>query len=250
MSRPDPLNFHAITLFPEMFKALDSGVVGRAKDRNLIDIKHWNPRDYTEDNYRKVDDSPFGGGSGMVMLVRPLQKAIEAARTDSNNPKIIYLSPQGRLLDHDLAKELADNNNDLILVSGRYEGIDERLMKVEPGVEVSIGDYVLSGGELASMVLIDAVSRQLPGVVGKTESVENDSFCQGLLEYPHYTRPEVLDDLRVPSVLLSGDHAKISKWRRKESLGRTWLKRPDLLEKIELTEDDRILLNEFIENLS
>lgn len=240
------MKFGVITLLPEMFKAMDFGVIGRAKEKDIINLTLFNPRVYTEDKYRKVDDSPFGGGPGMVMMAEPLQKAIIAAKKGSKNPKIIYLTPGGEPLSHNLAKGLANKGDDLILVSGRYEGIDERLMELHPGIEVSIGNYVLSGGELASMVLIDAVSRQLPGVVGKMDSVENDSFYNGLLDHPHYTRPEIFENNRVPGVLISGDHAKIARFRRKEALGRTWLKRPDLLEKIELTEDDIMLLNEFI----
>lgn len=233
-----------------MFTAMDAGVVGRAKEKGLIDLNLWNPRDYTEDNYRKVDDAPFGGGPGMIMMVEPLQKAIQAACKGIKRPKVVYLTPSGKLLNHRLAKELADNKEDLILVSGRYEGIDERLVAMEPGTEVSIGDYVLSGGELASMVLIDAVSRQIPGVLGDEASAKNDSFYEGLLDHPHYTRPEALGGHQVPGALLSGNHAEISRWRRKEALGRTWLKRPELLGKIELTSEDRMLLNEFIEDLT
>jgi tRNA (guanine37-N1)-methyltransferase len=244
------VRFNIITLFPDMFTAIDYGVVGRAKENGLINLKCWNPRDYTEDNYRKVDDSPYGGGPGMVMLVKPLQVAIQAARRDGNESAcVVYLTPQGKLLNHDLVKELSLQKN-LILVSGRYEGIDERLMAIEPGMEVSIGDYVLSGGELAAMVVIDAVTRQLPGVVGDADSVGQDSFFAGLLDYPHYTRPEIVDEYKVPEVLLGGNHAKVERFRKKEALGRTWLRRPELLAKIELTAVDRMLLNEFIEEIS
>lgn len=244
------MQFNIITLFPEMFTAMDYGVIGRAKENGTISLKFWNPRDYTEDNYRKVDDSPYGGGPGMVMLVKPLQDAIEAAR---NNNKlaapIAYLTPQGKLLDHGLAKELALQEK-LILVASRYEGIDERLMAIEPGIEISIGDYVLSGGELAAMVVIDAVARQLSGVVGDADSILQDSFVMGLLDYPHYTRPDSIRGYSVPEVLLNGNHADISRWRKKQALGRTWLRRPDLLAKIELTAADRMLLNEFIKDLT
>ena len=245
------MKFNIITLFPEMFTAIDYGIIGRAKENELISLKFWNPRDYTEDNYHKVDDSPYGGGPGMVMLVKPLQAAIQAARQANSDPDlVVYLTPQGKLLNQELVIELASQKN-LILVAGRYEGIDERLTKIEPGIEISIGDYVLSGGELAGMVVIDAVARQLPGVVGDADSVKQDSFSSftGLLDYPHYTRPEVIDGHVVPKVLLGGNHAEITCWRRKEALGRTWLRRPDLLEKIELTAADRMLLNEFIENI-
>jgi tRNA (guanine37-N1)-methyltransferase len=244
------MRFDIVTLFPEMFIAMDYGVIGRAKEGEIINLNCWNPRDYTEDNYHKVDDSPYGGGPGMVMLVKPLQAAIQAARKNSGDfASIIYLTPQGKLLNHDLVKELTLQKN-LILVSGRYEGIDERLLEIEPGIEISIGDYVLSGGELASMVLIDAVTRQLPGVVGDADSVIQDSFSAGVLDYPHYTRPETIENIKVPEVLLGGNHAEISRFRRKMALGRTWLRRPELLTKIELTAADRMLLNEFIEETS
>ncbi|MBU0744405.1 MAG: tRNA (guanosine(37)-N1)-methyltransferase TrmD [Gammaproteobacteria bacterium] len=242
------MRFDIVTLFPEMFAAIDYGVVGRAKENDLISLNCWNPRDYTKDNYHKIDDSPYGGGPGMVMMVPPLQAAIQAARKDDGaETLVVYLTPQGKLLDHDLVMDLTTKKR-LILVSGRYEGIDERLMKIEPGIEVSIGDYVLSGGELASMVIIDAVTRQLPGVVGDAGSVEQDSFVGGLLDYPHYTRPEEIEGYKVPAVLLSGNHAEIDHFRKKQALGRTWLKRPELLAKIELTAADRMLLNEFIKD--
>ncbi|MDR1057789.1 MAG: tRNA (guanosine(37)-N1)-methyltransferase TrmD [Coxiellaceae bacterium] len=244
------MRFDIITLFPEMFSAIDYGVIGRAKGRKLIDLKFWNPRDYAENDYRKVDDSSYGGGPGMVMMVKPLQAAIQAAHKDNNeSTTVIYLTPQGKLLKHNLVMELVTKPV-LILVSGRYEGIDERLMEIESGIEVSIGDYVLSGGELAAMVIIDAVARQLPGVIGDGGSVMQDSFSQGLLDYPHYTRPGVVDGYKVPEVLLSGDHAAVERFRRKEALGKTWLKRPELLTKIELTAVDRMLLNEFIGDLT
>jgi tRNA (guanine37-N1)-methyltransferase len=244
------MQFNIITLFPEMFAAMDYGIIGRAKDKGIINLTCWNPRDYTEDNYRKVDDSPYGGGPGQVMLVKPLKEAIQAARCSNQEfSQVIYLTPQGKLLNHNLVKELTGQKN-LILVSGRYEGIDERLMEIELGIEISIGDYVLSGGELAAMVLIDAVTRQLPGVVGDADSVGQDSFFAGLLDYPHYTRPEVIDNLKVPEVLIGGNHAEITRFRRKAALGRTWQRRPELLTKIELTAIDRMLLNEFIEEMS
>jgi len=241
------MRFDIVTLFPEMFSAINYGVIGRAKEHKLIELNFWNPRDYTKDNYRKVDDSPYGGGPGMVMMVEPLREAIQAARKENSSPvKVIYLTPQGKLLTHSLVNELATHKS-LMLISGRYEGIDERLMEIEPGIEVSIGDYVLSGGELAAMVIVDAVTRQLAGVVGDVDSVTQDSFVNGLLDYPHYTRPEDVAGYKVPEVLLSGNHASIERFRRKNALGYTWLKRPELLAKIELTVDDRMLLNEFIE---
>lgn len=243
------MQFDIVTLFPEMFAAIDYGVIGRAKENKLIGLKCWNPRDYTEDKYHKVDDSSYGGGPGMVMMVEPLQAAIQAARKVGNeSAQVVYLTPQGKLLNHKLVMKLAAQKH-LILVSGRYEGIDERLMAIEPGMEVSIGDYVLSGGELAAMVVIDAVTRQLPGVVGDADSVAKDSFTEGLLDYPHYTRPENVAGLKVPEVLLGGNHAEIERFRRKQALGHTWQKRPELLTKIELTAADRMLLNEFIEEI-
>ena len=233
-----------------MFTALDCGITGRAKENGLITLECWNPRDYTKDSYHKVDDSPYGGGPGMVMLFEPLQLAIQAARQADIEPaSVVYLTPQGKLLDQDLVTTLATKKR-LILLAGRYEGIDERL--IELGVidmEVSIGDYVLSGGELAAMVVVDAITRQLPEALGDADSAKQDSFASGLLDYPHYTRPEFIDEHGVPKVLLSGDHAMIVRWRRKQALGRTWFRRPELLEKIELTAADSMLLNEFIKGI-
>ena len=241
------MRFDIITLFPQMFTALDCGIVGRAKENGLITLDFWNPRDYTKDNYHKVDDSPYGGGPGMVMLFEPLQSAIQAARLASNEPPtVVYLTPQGKLLDQNLADELSTKKR-LILLAGRYEGIDERLVELEVDTEISIGDYVLSGGELAAAVVIDAITRQLPGALGDANSAKQDSFAHGLLDYPHYTRPEFIANSSVPKVLLSGDHAAIARWRQKQALGRTWQRRPELLTKIELTATDSMLLNEFIE---
>jgi tRNA (guanine37-N1)-methyltransferase len=244
------MRFDIITLFPQMFTALDCGITGRAKENGLITLECWNPRDYTKDSYHKVDDSPYGGGPGMVMLFEPLQLAIQAARQADIEPaSVVYLTPQGKLLDQDLVTTLATKKR-LILLAGRYEGIDERL--IELGVidmEVSIGDYVLSGGELAAMVVVDAITRQLPEALGDADSAKQDSFASGLLDYPHYTRPEFIDEHGVPKVLLSGDHAMIARWRRKQALGRTWFRRPELLEKIELTAADSMLLNEFIKGI-
>jgi tRNA (guanine37-N1)-methyltransferase len=241
------MKFDIITLFPQMFTALDSGITGRAKENGLITLNFWNPRDYTKDSYHKVDDSPYGGGPGMVMLFEPLQQAIQAARqADSEQPLVIYLTPQGKLLDQSLITELTAKKR-LILLAGRYEGIDERLIESEVDAEISIGDYVISGGELAAMVVVDAITRQLPGALGDENSAKQDSFVDGLLDYPHYTRPEIIAEQGVPKVLLSGDHTAIARWRRKQSLGQTWLKRPELLTKIGLTDSDCMLLNEFIE---
>jgi tRNA (guanine37-N1)-methyltransferase len=235
-----------VTLFPPMFEALKQyGVTGKAMQRGTVELQCWNPRDYTQDNYRTVDDRPYGGGPGMVMLVQPLSDAIRAARVANPEARVIYLTPQGRRLDQKGVTELAARPG-LILVAGRYEGIDERIIDAEIDEEWSIGDYVLSGGELAAMVMIDAVVRLLPGVLGHGASAAQDSFTAGLLDYPHYTRPEEIDGRRVPDVLLSGDHAAVARWREKQALGRTWLRRPDLLETLELSQEQRRLLDEFI----
>ena len=207
----------------------------------------WNPRDYSLDAYRAVDDRPFGGGPGMVMMVQPLRDAIEAARqaADVAKSRVIYLSPQGRRLDHSYVCEMVEQHSRLILVAGRYEGIDERLLETEIDEELSIGDFVLSGGELAAMVVIDALARQLPGTLGHEASSRQDSFSDGLLEYAQYTRPREINGIEVPEVLLSGNHEAIRMWREKQALGRTWLKRPELFEGIELTEQQRQMLDEF-----
>ena len=235
-----------ISLFPEMFLSITGhGVTGRAVKNGLISVDCWNPRDFTYDRHHTVDDRPYGGGPGMLMMVEPLRKAIHAAKAAAgDNAKVIYLSPQGRKLDQQRVCELAANEK-LILVCGRYEGVDERVIQTEIDEEWSVGDYVLSGGELPAMVLIDAVSRFVPGVLGHQASAKEDSFADGLLDHPHYTRPEVLDGMCVPPVLLSGNHAEIDRWRMKQSLGRTWLRRPELLESLALTDEQRMLLAEF-----
>lgn len=235
-----------ISLFPEMFRAItDYGVTGRAIKNGLLSVQYWSPRDFTYDRHRTVDDRPYGGGPGMLMMVQPLREAIHAAKTAAGEgTKVIYLSPQGRRLDQQGVRQLADNRK-MILVCGRYEGIDERVIKSEIDEEWSIGDYVLSGGELPAMVLIDSVSRFLPGVLGHQASAEEDSFVDGLLDCPHYTRPEMLEGMEVPPVLLSGNHAEIRRWRLKQSLGRTWLRRPELLESLALTDEQMVLLREF-----
>lgn len=232
-----------ISLFPEMFKAVtDFGVTGRAVKQNLLQIECWNPRDFTLDKHKTVDDRPYGGGPGMLMMVQPLKDAIQAAKQEAGEgAKVIYLSPQGRPLDQPGVESLAKNQK-LILLCGRYEGIDERLIESEVDEEWSIGDYVLTGGELPAMVLIDTVARFIPNVLGKKASAEEDSFAQGLLDCPHYTRPEVLDDSTVPPVLISGNHEEIRKWRLKKSLERTWLRRPELLESLALTDEQSKLL--------
>ncbi|MBE0624916.1 MAG: tRNA (guanosine(37)-N1)-methyltransferase TrmD [Burkholderiales bacterium] len=241
------MHFDCVTLFPQMFAALtESGITGRALKAARYSLELWNPRDFTSDNYRTVDDRPYGGGPGMVMLAEPLEQAICAAksRVAGGERKVVYLSPQGRALDHGKVMELAAGAG-AVLLCGRYESVDERLIRRAVDEEISIGDYVLSGGELAAMVLIDAVVRQLPGVLGDEDSAAQDSFVSGLLDCPHYTRPEEYAGERVPAVLLSGNHAEIGRWRLKQALGRTWLRRPDLLDKRALSADDRKLLEEF-----
>lgn len=236
-----------VTLFPEMVETLlRFGVTGRAVERGLLRVMAWDPRDDAHDRHRTVDDRPYGGGPGMVMKVQPLRDTLQRAKAAAQPPgKTIYLSPQGRPLTQDGVRELALDTR-LILLAGRYEGIDERLIATEVDEEWSIGDYVLSGGELAALVLIDAVARLLPGALNDSESAEQDSFMDGLLDCPHYTRPEEIEGRRVPAVLLSGDHAAIARWRRREALGRTWLRRPDLLARRRLVIEDQALLDEFI----
>jgi tRNA (guanine37-N1)-methyltransferase len=238
------MRFHVVTLFPEMFAAITkSGITSRALQAGLWQLSTWNPRDFTSDNYRTVDERPYGGGPGMVMLAEPLEKALDAAR-QAGGGKVIYLSPQGRKLDHpkvlDLAKESA-----MTLLCGRYEGIDERLLERRVDEELSLGDFVLSGGELAAMALIDACVRQLPGALGDETSAIEESFARGLLECPQYTRPEVYAGKRVPEVLLSGHHENIRRWRLKQALGRTWLRRPELIAQAQLNEEETLLLEQF-----
>ncbi len=235
-----------VTLFPGFVQQCTGfGVIGRAVERGLLDVEAWNPRDHAEGAYRRVDDTVCGGGPGMVMLIEPLRRALAAARQAAAEPaRVIYLSPQGKRLTQDKVKELAGLPR-VILLCGRYEGIDERLLEHEIDEELSIGDYVLSGGELAAAVLIDAVGRLQEGALGDSQSAEQDSFSDGLLDCPHYTRPVSHEFGDVPAVLVSGDHAAIDRWRRMQSLGRTWLKRPDLLENVALDEQDRRLLDEF-----
>lgn len=236
-----------ISLFPEMFRAItELGVTGRAVKSGLLQIECWNPRDFTHDKHRTVDDRPYGGGPGMLMMVQPLRDAIHAAKQAAGDgAKVIYLSPQGRKLTQAGVTELATNQK-LILVAGRYEGIDERVIQTEVDEEWSIGDYVLSGGELPAMTLIDAVSRLVPGVLGDQASAEQDSFTDGLLDHPHYTRPELLDGLAVPEALTSGNHEVIRRWRLKQSLGRTWQRRPELINNLALTDEQESLLAEYV----
>jgi tRNA (guanine37-N1)-methyltransferase len=241
------VRWDVVTLFPEMIRsALDFGVTGRAVERGLVELATWNPRDYTSDRHRTVDDRPYGGGPGMVMKPEPLSAAIRDAREWSGpGSRVVYLSPQGRRLDQELAAELATRRG-VILVAGRYEGVDERVLETLVEEEISIGDYVLSGGELAALVVIDAVTRLLPGVLGDAASAQADSFSSGLLDYPHFTRPEEFEGRTVPSVLLGGNHEAIRRWRLKEALGRTWQRRPELLAEEKLTKLERRLLEEYI----
>jgi len=226
------LNVYLISLFPELIQqAAAFGVLGRAIKQQQLKLQCFNPRDYTEDKHRTVDDRPYGGGPGMLMKVEPLAKAIMAAKDEADeNAKVVYLSPQGQQVNQQLLVNTAAERRDLILIAGRYEGIDERLIESLVDEEWSIGDYVLSGGEFAALVVVDAITRLIPGVLGDDESAIQDSFMHGLLDCPHYTRPESIDGQIVPEVLLSGDHKAIKRWRLKQALGRTWLKRPDLLD--------------------
>ena len=243
------IQFDVITLFPPMFEAVSRhGVTARALENGVYGLTLWNPRDFTTDNYKTVDDRPYGGGPGMVMLAEPLQQAIDAAKARQRQvgvarPKVIHLSPQGRPLTHAAVMRLAGEQG-LILLASRYEGVDERLLERAVDEEYSIGDYVLSGGELPAMALIDAVVRQLPGTLGDADSAQEDSFVHGLLDCPHYTRPEVYEGERVPDVLLSGNHAQIKRWRLKQALARTRERRPDLLANRPLTKEESRLLAE------
>lgn len=236
-----------VSLFPEMFKAVtDYGISRRAVEKGLLTLEVWNPREFTEDKHRTVDDKPYGGGPGMLMKVQPLKDAINAAKSKAQAQcPVIYLSPQGKPLEQADLVSLA-MLPEVILVAGRYEGIDERLIESVIDMEVSIGDFVASGGELPAMLLIDGVTRLLPGAVGDADSVEQDSFSNGLLDYPQYTRPETEDGLTVPEVLMSGDHGQIARWRKMQSLGRTYKKRPDLITARTLTEEEKQLLDEYL----
>jgi tRNA (guanine37-N1)-methyltransferase len=239
-----------VTLFPEMFEALTgSGITQRARSQRHYELVLWNPRDFSGNAYRSVDDRPYGGGPGMVMMAEPLAKALRAARQRQESCGIrrrrtVFLSPQGRPLTQRIVEELGEYEG-LVLLAGRYEGVDERLLDAEVDDQISIGDYVLSGGELPAMVLMDALIRRIPGVLNDAESVQQDSFVNGLLDCPHFTRPEVFESSAVPGVLLSGHHAQIMRWRLKQSLGRTWRRRPDLLANMQLDADQSALLEEY-----
>lgn len=237
----------AVSLFPDMFGAVtDYGITGRAVRDGLLTFHSWNPREFTHDRHRTVDDRPYGGGPGMLMKIQPLRDAIHTAREEAPGKAcVVYLSPQGERLDQQVVESLASQDS-LILVAGRYEGVDERLISTEVDREVSLGDFVLSGGELAAMAVIDAVTRLIPGALGHAQSAEQDSFADGLLDCPHYTRPEVYEGQAVPDVLLGGHHEQIRRWRLKESLRRTWERRPDLLEQRVLTDEERELLDEIL----
>ena len=243
-------HFDVVTIFPEMFDALaDHGITRRALDEKRFELKAWDPRDFTADNYRRVDDRPYGGGPGMVMLAEPLLAAVDAAKRRQRDagverPKVLLMSPQGERLTEALVREL-EREPGLVFIAGRYEGIDERVVERCVDREVSIGDYVTSGGELPAMVVIDCLVRRLPGSLNDAESAVQDSFSAGLLDWPHYTRPEEWKEARVPDVLLSGNHAAIARWRRKQALGRTWDRRPELVDEAKLSREDRQLLEEY-----
>jgi len=240
------LRFDVISLFPEMItNSASYGVTGRAIEREIVSLSVWNPRDYTNDRHKTVDDRPYGGGPGMVMKYQPLHDAVyQAKKAGNQDAKVVYLSPQGKPITQALLAE-ACNDSQLILVAGRYEGIDERFVNTDCDDEWSIGDYVISGGELAALIVIDAITRLLPGVLGHEESAQQDSHMNGLLDHPHFTRPEELEGQQVPDVLLSGNHAEIDSWRMKQALGRTWQRRPDLLEKKNLSAVQSNLLQQF-----
>ncbi len=240
------MRIDVVTLFPEMLREQSGyGIQGRSIERGLLELVTWNPRDFTADRHRNVDDRPYGGGPGMVMQVQPLVTAIRAARTAGPEAPVIYLSPQGERFSQDRARALVQRER-IILVAGRYEGIDERVIALEVDEELSIGDFVLSGGELPALVVMDAVTRLVPGALGDADSAQEDSFMDGLLDYPHYTRPEQIEGMRVPDELLGGNHAAIRRWRQKQALGRTWQRRPDLLAALSLSAMQQALLDEFI----
>jgi tRNA (guanine37-N1)-methyltransferase len=243
------MRIDVITLFPEMFTALNTSIIGRALKGQVFSLQLWNPRDFTHDKHGRVDDTSYGGGPGMVMQVQPLRAAIQAAKmADSAKAKVVYLSPQGKAITQADIESFSLMHR-LILLAGRYEGIDQRIIDHDVDEEWSLGDYILSGGELAAMVLIDAIVRLLPNALGDPESLSNESFVSGLLEYPHFTRPPEIDGQKVPDTLLSGDHQAIKRWRLQHALANTWLKRPDLLKKRGLSTEENLLLQQFLEQL-
>ena len=242
------MQMQVVTIFPEMVRTIAQfGVVGRAVERELITLDCQNPRDFTLDAHRTIDDRPYGGGPGMVMKYEPAAAAIAAAKAKlpAGSP-VVCMSPQGAVFDQAMARRFARLPG-MILLAGRYEGIDERLIESQVDEELSLGDFVISGGEIAAMAVIDAVARLLPGVLGDEASASQDSFMDGLLDHPHYTRPEEIDGRRVPAVLLSGDHARIAKWRYQQALGRSFERRPDLVEKLDLNDEQQKLLDEYLE---
>lgn len=240
------MRVHFISIFPDLIAHwFDQGVVGRAVDKGLVHTRYWNPREYSDDRFGRVDDRPFGGGPGMVMQYAPLKRIHDALQADGEKPLHIYLSPQGVPFHHDIAQTLAEKPA-LALWCGRYEGVDQRFIDECVDVEISLGDFVLSGGEIAAAAVSDAVIRLLPGVLGDEASAQEDSFRHQLLDHPHYTRPEIADKIRAPEILLSGNHARIARWRLKQALGRTFLYRPDILNRLELSDEQRTLLNEFL----
>lgn len=234
-----------ITILPDMFDALKYGVVGKAIDQGVAKIHCWNPRDWALNEYRQIDDRPYGGGPGMVMMYEPLHAAITHAKHQLPGCKTVYLSPQGQHIGQKKLNDIAHARQPVLFIAGRYEGIDERIIQQDVDEEWSIGDFVLSGGEFAAMVFIDAIIRLLPGSLGHPASAAADSFMQGLLDYPQYTRPAVVNGTKVPDVLMSGSHQLIARWQKKQALGQTWLKRPDLLDNMNLAESDKQLLTEF-----
>jgi tRNA (guanine37-N1)-methyltransferase len=240
------MRFDVVTLFPEMVNTAASyGVTGRAIERKIVSLSVWNPRDYTQDRHRTVDDRPYGGGPGMVMKYQPLHDAVlDAKQAGNGRAKVVYLSPQGRLITQAMLAEACDRTQ-LILVAGRYEGVDERFVDQDCDEEWSIGDYVISGGELAALIVIDAITRLIPGVLGDETSAQQDSHSDGLLDCPHFTRPEQIEGHAVPEVLLGGNHADIDRWRMKQIVGRTWQRRPDLLQKKNLSAEQEHLLQQF-----
>ena len=245
------MKFNLITIFPEQLKrTLEFGVVGKAIENKLIELNFIDPREFSDNDYGSIDDKTYGGGPGMVMQVEPILSSIEKVKKESKNKiKTVFLSPQGEQYTQKHAEQFLQDN-EIIIVSGRYEGFDERVIGLtENSVEISIGDYVLSGGEIATSVIVDSISRLIPGVLGDEQSAAQDSFTSGLLDHPHYTRPEIIRDKEVPKVLLSGDHKAIKRWRLKQSIVRTFKKRPDLLKKRKLSKDEQLLLDEYLEEL-